>query len=300
MQQFPSSAGASATSSSDAAPGTSALSAVAAQAALRFAALRERAQEPPPPLSRPLTIAGRLCGRATLAACDALQGLPHIDVKPDELHIGAGMPAGAQLDALLVAVAARLREAQCLRGWRDELLDVCDASGVAFTRLERAAMRPLGLLTRAVHLNAWTPEGRLWVARRALTKATDPGMWDTLVGGLAACAEDLDIALARECAEEAGLTAADIAARTPLRNVLRLHRRLPEGYQVEDLLVSRCVLAPGVRPANQDGEVTEITTVTAEQALAMTAAGEFTLEAALVITGDLGAVLDTPRAPAAP
>src|SRR3546814_3997194 len=66
-------------------------------------------------------------------------------------------------------------------------------------------MRPLGLLTRAVHLNAWTPDGRLWIARRALSKSTDPGMWDTLVGGLAGSREDLEQALLRECAEEAGL-----------------------------------------------------------------------------------------------
>jgi 8-oxo-dGTP pyrophosphatase MutT (NUDIX family) len=180
-----------------------------------------------------------------------------------------------------------LREADCLRGWRDELLDVHDESGRRLGAIERAAVRPLGILTRAVHLNAWTPDGRLWVARRALDKATDPGMWDTLVGGLVASGESLDLALIRECEEEAGLTPHDVRGRDPMRTVLRMHRRLPEGYQVEDLLVSRCVLDAGVVPSNQDGEVMEFAAVTREQARAMAAAGEFTLEAAIVVVDDI-------------
>jgi 8-oxo-dGTP pyrophosphatase MutT (NUDIX family) len=252
-----------------------------------YAALRDRAQEPVPPLSRVLQIAGRPCGQATLAACDALRGLPGVRLDPNALHLGDGMAPGAELDALLAGVAATLREADCLRGWRDELLDVHDESGRRLGAIERAAVRPLGILTRAVHLNAWTPDGRLWVARRALDKATDPGMWDTLVGGLVASGESLDLALIRECEEEAGLTPHDVRGRDPMRTVLRMHRRLPEGYQVEDLLVSRCVLDAGVVPSNQDGEVMEFAAVTREQARAMAAAGEFTLEAAIVVVDDI-------------
>ncbi|OZI36912.1 NUDIX hydrolase [Bordetella genomosp. 10] len=259
----------------------------ATRASALYALLRERAVEPAPELSRPVLVAGRPCGRATLAACDALRHLPGATVRDDALELGAGLAPGAALDGLLARVAQRLREADCLRGWRDELLDVLDEQGRPVGAIERAAVRPLGLLTRAVHLNAWTPDGRLWIARRALSKSTDPGMWDTLVGGLAGSGEDLDLALVRECGEEAGLDAPDIQAREPMRTVLRMHRRLPEGYQVEDLMVSRCVLPAHVRPANRDGEVMEIATVDAERALAMVAAGEFTLEAALVIADEL-------------
>ncbi|WP_454688069.1 NUDIX domain-containing protein [Achromobacter aloeverae] len=259
----------------------------ATRASALYALLRERAVEPAPELSRPVLVAGLPCGRATLAACDALRHLPGATVRDDALELGAGLAPGAALDGLLARVAQRLREADCLRGWRDELLDVLDEQGRPVGAIERAAVRPLGLLTRAVHLNAWTPDGRLWIARRALSKSTDPGMWDTLVGGLAGSGEDLDLALVRECGEEAGLDAPDIQAREPMRTVLRMHRRLPEGYQVEDLMVSRCVLPAHVRPANRDGEVMEIATVDAERALAMVAAGEFTLEAALVIADEL-------------
>ncbi|ALM87216.1 NUDIX hydrolase family protein [Bordetella sp. N] len=268
---------------------------MAAHARELYALLQERAVEPAQELSRPVFVAGVPCGLATLAACDALRHLAGVKVEKDALWLGvnpeadAGSEPGREpaVNPLLAQVAQTLRDANCLRGWRDELLDVLDQTGRPVGAIERAAVRPLGLLTRAVHLNAWTPDGRLWIARRALSKSTDPGMWDTLVGGLAGSGEDLDLALVRECGEEAGLDAPDIQAREPMRTVLRMHRRLPEGYQVEDLLVSRCVLPAHVRPANRDGEVMEIATVEPARALEMVAAGEFTLEAALVIADEL-------------
>jgi 8-oxo-dGTP pyrophosphatase MutT (NUDIX family) len=261
--------------------------ALAAQARGLYALLQERAVEPAQALSRPVFVAGVPCGLATLAACDALRHLAGVRVEKEALWLGVNPGVDSGINTLLAEVAQTLRDANCLRGWRDELLDVLDETGQPVGAIERAAVRPLGLLTRAVHLNAWTPDGRLWIARRALSKSTDPGMWDTLVGGLVGSGEDLDLALVRECGEEAGLDAPDIQAREPMRTVLRMHRRLPEGYQVEDLLVSRCVLPAHVQPANRDGEVMEIATVAPARALEMVAAGEFTLEAALVIADEL-------------
>ncbi|MCW3151420.1 NUDIX domain-containing protein [Achromobacter spanius] len=251
-----------------------------------YADLCARAREAAPEGAHALYIAGRRCGWATHAACDALRDAPGIVCDDAALHIGAHLSPGAALNAVLENTAQLLRQANCLRGWRDELLDVMDGDD-ALGVIERAAVRPLGLLTHAVHLNAWTPDGRMWVARRALSKSTDPGMWDTLVGGLAGSGEDLELALVRECGEEAGLDAPDLVNRTPLRTILRIHRRLPEGYQVEDVLTSTCVLAPGVRPANRDGEVMEIATVDVPTVLRQIADGEFTLEAALVIVEDI-------------
>ncbi|CKG71067.1 Uncharacterised protein [Achromobacter xylosoxidans] len=57
-----------------------------------YAALRARAQEPAPAGAHALYIAGRRCGWATHAACDALQGAAHIDVDTDALRIGAALP----------------------------------------------------------------------------------------------------------------------------------------------------------------------------------------------------------------
>ncbi|MGN6581464.1 MAG: DUF4743 domain-containing protein [Bordetella sp.] len=248
--------------------------------------LRARASEPPPDESLPLDLAGHRCGWITRPAHNALRDAGFIVIEDGIVRLLPGLPPGPELDGALAQVAQALRDAGCLRGWRNELLDI-RADGEWLGAIERTAMRPLGLLTRSVHLNAWTPDGRLWVARRALDKATDPGMWDTLVGGLVSTGESLDLALVRECGEEAGLDAPDLQNRGPLRTTQRLHRRLPEGYQVEDLLASRCVLEPGVQPVNRDGEVMEIAAMPVDEVVGLVEADEFTLEAALVIVEEL-------------
>lgn len=252
----------------------------------RYQQLIKRIQQLPPVGSRPLTVAGRVAGWITAKATGHLEGLPGIHIGDEAVHITASLPKRLPLDAVMAQLAAALKDTGCLRGWRNELLDVY-GEGRRLAAMERAAMRPLGLLTKAVHLNAWSPDGRLWVARRALDKSTDPGMWDTLVGGLAGAGENLDTALLRESYEEAGLSAADIQNREPMRIILRMHRRLPEGYQVEDVLVSDCVLAESVSPQNMDGEVSEVRLVTVEELWAMVEDGAFTREAELVILDGL-------------
>src|SRR5690606_21389124 len=100
-----------------------------AQMAALYAQFTQRVQEPPPELARPLYIADRCCGWATHAACDALRRLPKVQVETDALRIGAGLAIGPELNALLAQVAQTLREADCLRGWRDELMDVLGPDG---------------------------------------------------------------------------------------------------------------------------------------------------------------------------
>jgi isopentenyldiphosphate isomerase len=257
------------------------------QVQARLEALQPRLQQLPPLGSRPLTIAGRVCGWITARATEAVQELEGVRVEHEAVHVGARfVNPSAALNALLANVAVALKEAGCARGWRDELLDVV-GEGCRLGVIERAAVRPMGLLTRAVHLNAWTPDGRLYVARRSATKNTDPDMLDTLVGGLAGAGENMDTALVRESYEEAGLAETDIAQRDPVRTIVRMHRRLPEGYQVEDVLVSECVLADSVAPRNIDGEVSEIMAVTPEQLWQLLTEEQFTLEASLVILDSL-------------
>ena len=113
-------------------------------------------------------------------------------------------------------------------------------------------------------------------------------MWDTLVGGLAGSGETWKPRWCAQCGEEAGLDEPDLINRTPLRTILRIHRRLPEGYQVEDVLTSTCVLAADASPVNRDGgEVMEIRAIEVAEAVRLLAEGEFTLEAALVIAEDI-------------
>ncbi len=252
--------------------------------------LISRADEPPHPGSLPLSIAAKPCGTVLPKAVQALAGLQGVEVSENSIEIGKTLSPGLVLDALLENVAKTLRSAGCAPGWRNELLDIWSEPATQPLRvgaIERGVMRPLGLATRAVHLNAWSQQGHLWVAKRSLTKKTDPGLWDTLVGGLVGSQEPDELALVRETDEEAGLDAHQIADRTPLRTIHWMRRRIPEGYQYEQVLTCECILAEGVTPANRDGEVMEIRCLAPAVILDMIREGAFTIEASIVIVEDL-------------
>lgn len=237
--------------------------------------LVERAGLPPPAGFLRVYVGEHACGWASPAATQALS-------RETVRHDGRAMIRLAQDDRTLAEVADRLRSAGVLNGWRNELLDIVDDAGSAISRIERAVMRPLGLTTRAVHLNAFTPDGRMWIAQRSLHKSTDPGLWDTLVGGLIASGETPALALLRESYEEAGLVPEDLAGSREIGQFV-VSREVPEGYQIEAVTVTDCVLDAARQPVNQDGEVSQIRTATSAEALEMIEAGLFTTEAALSI-----------------
>ena len=245
-----------------------------------------RATQSAHPGSPKLWIGGFPCGWVFPAAVQTLANMRDVLIDASGLHIGPGLSPGDALNTLLASVAQKLRLADQAPGWRNELLDVWSGD-LQIGAIERGVMRPLGLLTRAVHLNAWNESGKLWVARRALSKPTDPGMWDTLVGGLVGHAEPADLALVRESEEEAGLVERQITQRTPLRKIAQMQRQLREGYQIEDVLTSECVLPDEVTPENQDGEVMEIVCLPPGKLVQMIMDSQFTHEASIVILEDL-------------
>ena len=112
-------------------------------------------------------------------------------------------------------------------------------------------------------------------------------MWDTLVGGLLNAEDNSTEGLHREAEEEAGLTQSDLKQRTPIRSILRMRRRLPEGYQLEDILVSDCIIPPDTKVENQDGEVERIETFKPSQVIQMIEDGVITIEAAIVLLDSL-------------
>ena len=174
-----------------------------------------------------------------------------------------------------------------MRAWRDELFAITDpATGRPLAQTERAASRFWGTCTLGAHANGYIAgaDGRpthLWVAQRALTKATDPGMRDNLVGGGVPQGQTPHDTLVREGWEEAGLTPAQMATARPGR-VLRLHRDIPEGVQLEDLHSFDLALPAGLVPQNQDGEVAGFECLPVDQALALAAGGAMTVDAELV------------------
>lgn len=197
---------------------------------------------------------------------------------------------GALGDAL-AQLARTLHECGLAHVWRDEQLAVRGATGATLATIERAAVRPLGIATHAVHLAAVDTAGRHWVQQRAFDKPTDPGLWDTLVGGMVPACDGVEEALARETWEEAGLRLAQVrGVRHGGRTVTRRpSRELPHGYVVETIDWYACTLPPQVEPRNQDGEVAGFRAMEPAEVVARLEAGAFTVEAALVLLAAFGA-----------
>ena len=199
---------------------------------------------------------------------------------------GAGWHVeGEDLSQSLASIANLMRERRLTHVWRDELLAVRNETGEVLGSIERAAVRPLGMPTHAVHLVGVDAQGRHWMQKRAASKPTDPGLWDTLVGGMVPASDTVPQALERETWEEAGLRmeqlhdvqyGGQVVTRRPAGEV-------PHGYVVEVLDWYRCVLPQGLAPANQDGEVAEFRALSADEVARRLQAGEFTLDAAAIL-----------------
>ena len=145
-------------------------------------------------------------------------------------------------------------------GWRNETYAIrnrFDDPPMAF--IERAASRFFGTQTYAVHLNGVVAQGgvtRMWIARRSLQKATDPGMLDNLVGGGISWGYGVEDTLAKECWEESGLP--DALARRAVRGgTIHVLQEIDEGTQAEQLFIFDLDVGTDFEPANQDGEVAD-------------------------------------------
>ena len=189
---------------------------------------------------------------------------------------------GDSIDATLAAVAQWLRWNGLASRWRDERLAVTDAQGTIFGAIERAAVRPLGIATFAAHLVVRDVRGNVWVQQRAFDKATDPGLWDTTMGGLVAAGETTLQALERETWEEAGLRIEDLqhvarAGRVTVR------RPLAEGYMVEHIDLFEALVPEGLVPVNQDGEVERFECVDRSTLISRLHDDAFTLEAGMIL-----------------
>ena len=213
---------------------------------------------------------------------DAFELLASADGAPRALALR--LPAEVR-DARLAQIHACLHADGLIVGWRDEPYPLRDRSGGEHGIIERAASRFWGTLTLGAHCNGYVADafGRpthLWIARRALTKPTDPGRLDNLIGGGVPAGQSPREAVVREGWEEAGLEPGQMAGLVT-GGLIDLECDIPEGRQHERLHVFDLELPAGLVPHNRDGEVAEHRLMPVAEALARAAAGELTTDAAL-------------------
>ncbi|MRD46174.1 NUDIX domain-containing protein [Caenimonas koreensis DSM 17982] len=256
--------------------------------------LRASAQLPPAAPRVPLWWGTAVIGsvepdffaKALPAQAIGVQGWVEYSVRDGQ----GGWALAGELTSTLALIANALRHSGFAHTWRDEQLAVCDEHGTRLGTVERGVVRQLGITTHAVHLAGVTPDGRHWIQQRSLTKANDPGLWDTLMGGMVPASDTVMQSLERETWEEAGLRI-DQLREIELGGRIATSRPAHDqvaGYVVEDIDWYRCVVPDGVAPSNQDGEVAQFALLPQAQLHQRLLQGEFTTEAALIFAAMTG------------
>ena len=189
-----------------------------------------------------------------------------------------------EMARLLAQTARGWHDGGLFGGWRNEDFDICDSGGTALFALERAAFHPLGLHSKAVHINGLCRSADGWrflIARRSPHKAVDPGKLDNLTGGGIAAGETPEAAMRREGREEAGLPPELLDTAAPAGRIISLHA-VKRGLHRESLYLYDIILPDGFTPQNQDGEVSAFAAMDAHAVADAVIRGEMTNDAALV------------------
>jgi Isopentenyldiphosphate isomerase len=90
----------------------------------------------------------------------------------------------------------------------DEIFPLVDEQGNVIGKATRSKCHGGTFwLHPVVHLHIFNSNGELFLQKRAMNKDTQPGKWDTAVGGHVDYGEAVETALKREAFEELGVTA---------------------------------------------------------------------------------------------
>lgn len=231
----------------------------------------------------PFWIGGAIRGRLRRDVAEALAGYPGIESADIGLRLCERGTSVTARSRALQALAIHLRKLHLIADWRNELSVLLDELGEEVARCERGAFRTLGLQNRAVHVNGYREDGRMWIARRSAQKRADPGKLDNLAAGGVAAGESPRRTALREAWEEAGVPK-NLARRVDFPGmVIRSVRETTFGVHDELVIVADLVLPQSFEPVGRDGEVSEFLCWSRAEVEAALAGGEFTVEAALAL-----------------
>ncbi len=151
----------------------------------------------------------RLDSRLFKLQDDAGSDLPVVRIRGGDRRSESGLVPADILNRWFAEWALSLKSQALLPGWRGECVQIYGANeATPLLELERALLRPLGLMLRTVQVNVFSFQDKrlgVWVALRAASKAVDPDKLDSLVGGGIQGGDTPLETLVRECQEEAGI-----------------------------------------------------------------------------------------------
>jgi 16S rRNA (adenine1518-N6/adenine1519-N6)-dimethyltransferase len=108
--------------------------------------------------------------------------------------------------AQFIGLTEILRHAGKNPPMNEEIFDIVNDHDEVIDRLPRSVVHRDGHQHRAVHVLVFDARGRIFLQKRAMTKDTFPGAWDSSSSGHLDSGEDYDSAARRELGEELGLT----------------------------------------------------------------------------------------------
>lgn len=229
--------------------------------------------------------------------------LPHCKIQKRQLHWQTPSPNRLHRSRDLQAFLAQQKMLGRLTGWRNEFFcfweqPTCppSLSVLPWLCVERAGFRHLGMMSHAVHINGFLPNGDLWCGRRADSKATDPGLLDNLTAGGLSAGETALLTALRELQEEAGLM--DLPAhQLTWAGAVRTQRLEPQGWHDEQLLVYNLWVCETQQPVNTDGEVQAFLRLSPSEVVTRMQAGEFTPDACASLAQGLGLTMTNTQLP---
>jgi len=189
--------------------------------------------------------------------------------------------------AAMAEVVESLATQEVIRGWRGELVNVCETfHSPPLFYIERAASRYFGLTMYASHLNGLTAKNGqpyMWLAKRSASKYMDPGKIDNIAAGRIARGHTPMTTLIKESFEEAGISE-DLAGQARAAGAVRCKREVEEGLHNEIVFVHDLILPESFVPVANDGEVESFECVPIVDLLQrLENPSQFTIDSAIVI-----------------